>query len=52
MFAERPADPAADSGPEPFSLTTKYRTDAKKLAQERLALGGARLANLLNNELN
>ena len=39
------------AGAGPFSLTTKYRTDAKTLAQERLALGGARLANLLNNEL-
>lgn len=34
-----------------FSLTPSYRTAAKKLAKKRIALAGARLANLLNNEL-
>lgn len=33
------------------SLTSTYKNAAKKLAKERVALAGARLANLLNNEL-
>src|SRR5438876_7947498 len=37
------------AGNGPFSLTAKYKTDTKALAQERIALGGARLANVLNN---
>jgi hypothetical protein len=35
----------------PFTLTDKYRTDALKEAQGRVALAGVRLANLLNSEL-
>jgi hypothetical protein len=34
-----------------FSLPSGYRTAAKRLAKKRIALAGARLANLLNNEL-
>jgi hypothetical protein len=37
-------------GNGPFALTTAYKVAAKKLAQARLALAGARLANLLKNE--
>jgi S1/P1 Nuclease len=33
------------------SLTPAYKTAAKSLAKKRIALAGARLANLLNNEL-
>jgi hypothetical protein len=39
------------AGGGPFKLTQKYKTDAKTLAKERVALGGERLANLLNAEL-
>jgi hypothetical protein len=38
-------------GNGPFTLTDAYKTDAKKVADERIALAGARLANLLNAEL-
>ena len=40
-------------GPDlgPFTLTTSYKTAAKKVAGQRIALAGARLANLLNNKL-
>jgi hypothetical protein len=38
-------------GNGPFMLTVGYKTDAKKVADERIALAGARLANLLNAEL-
>ncbi len=38
-------------GDGPFTLTPAYRTQAKKLARERVALAGVRLANLLNEEL-
>jgi hypothetical protein len=34
-----------------FSLSSGYKTAAKKLAKKRIALAGARLANMLNNEL-
>jgi hypothetical protein len=34
-----------------FSVSSGYKTAAKKLAQKRIALAGARLANMLNNEL-
>jgi hypothetical protein len=33
------------------SINTAYKTAAKSLAKKRIALAGARLANLLNNEL-
>ena len=39
------------SGDGPFTLTATYKADAKKLARERVALAGVRLANLLNEEL-
>ena len=35
----------------PFTITSAYRTTARALAKKRVALGGARLANILNNEL-
>ncbi len=38
-------------GHGPFTITPAYRTAAKKLAKERIALAGVRLANLLNDEL-
>jgi len=39
------------SGNGPFSLTPAYKTAAKALAKQRIALAGARLANLINTEL-
>jgi len=39
------------SGDGPFTLTPAYKTAAKKLARQRVALAGVRLANLLNDEL-
>ena len=39
------------AGDGPFTLTTQYKKDAGKLAKQRVALAGARLANLLNTEL-
>ena len=39
------------AGDGPFSLDANYKTAAKKLAQERIALGGVRLANLINDNL-
>jgi len=44
------ADPIGD-GNGPFTLTPAYRANAKKEAATRVALAGARLANLLNTEL-
>ncbi len=38
-------------GKGPFTITPKYRSDAVELARKRVALAGARLANILNNEL-
>jgi len=38
-------------GDGPFTITPAYRAQAKKLAQQRVALAGVRLANLLNDEL-
>jgi hypothetical protein len=38
-------------GDGPFRLTPKYKTAAQKLAKERVALAGTRLANVLNSEL-
>ncbi len=40
-----------DAGLGPFTLTAKYKESARKLAQQRVALAGARLGNLLNREL-
>jgi hypothetical protein len=39
------------SGLGPFTLDDAYKAKAKKVAKERVWLAGARLANLLNNEL-
>jgi hypothetical protein len=39
------------AGDGPFTTTPAYRAAARKLAKERVALAGVRLANLLNNEL-
>jgi S1/P1 Nuclease len=39
------------AGDGPFTTTPAYRAAARKLAKERVALAGARLANLLNTEL-
>jgi hypothetical protein len=39
------------AGTGPFNLTAKYRNAALALAEKRVALAGARLANLLNAEL-
>jgi hypothetical protein len=38
-------------GAGPFTLTQAYKTNARKLAEERIALAGARLAKILNEEL-
>lgn len=38
-------------GDGPFTLTTSYDEAAHKLAKKRVALAGARLANILNSEL-
>jgi hypothetical protein len=39
------------AGNGPFTITTAYKDQAQKIAAERVALAGARLANLINNEL-
>jgi len=39
------------AGDGPFTLPAVYRRNAAKLAKQRVALAGARLANLLNTEL-
>ncbi len=39
------------AGDGPFTITNGYKKASLKLAKERIALAGARLANLLNNEL-
>ena len=38
-------------GAGPFTITPAYFATAKRVAQERVALAGVRLANLLNHEL-
>ena len=43
--------PPIVAGDGPFTLTTQYKKNAGKLAKQRVALAGARLANLLNTEL-
>ncbi len=35
----------------PFEMTDKYKQQARKIGEERVELAGARLADLLNNEL-
>jgi hypothetical protein len=39
------------AGDGPFALTASYRANARGVAQKRVALAGARLANVLNHEL-
>jgi hypothetical protein len=43
--------PPIAAGDGPFTLTTQYKKNAGQLAKQRVALAGARLANLLNTEL-
>jgi S1/P1 Nuclease len=43
--------PPIGAGAGPFTLTMAYGTAARNLAQKRIALAGARLAKLLNEEL-
>ena len=43
--------PPIGAGAGPFTLTPTYKTAAQKLAAKRIALAGARLAKLLNEEL-
>jgi hypothetical protein len=43
--------PPIGPGLGPFTLDNAYKANAKKVAGERMALAGARLANLLNDEL-
>lgn len=43
--------PPIGVGSGPFTITPTYRNAARALAKQRVALGGARLANILNNEL-
>jgi S1/P1 Nuclease len=43
--------PPIDVGAPPYTITESYRTAALDLAQQRVALAGARLANLLNEAL-
>jgi hypothetical protein len=38
-------------GAGPFNLTPQYLSSAHLLARQRVALAGARLATILNNEL-
>jgi S1/P1 Nuclease len=45
------ADPPIGIGDGPFVLTADYRAKARDIAHQRLALAGARLANLLNQNL-
>jgi len=43
--------PPVGPGDGPFTLTPAYKKKAGNLARQRVALAGARLANLLNDEL-
>jgi len=43
--------PPIGPGAGPFTITSKYKTAAGKLAKKRVALAGARLAKILNDEL-
>jgi hypothetical protein len=38
-------------GDGPFTVTAKYKDNAQKIAAQRVALAGERLANLINDEL-
>ena len=39
------------TGHGPFTITPAYKEKAQKIAAERVALAGARMANVINNEL-
>src|SRR5215470_19990553 len=39
------------AGAGPFTVTQAYKTAARKLAEKRIALAGARLAKILNEDL-
>jgi hypothetical protein len=39
------------AGDGPFNITPEYKAKAQKIAAERVALAGQRLANIINNEL-
>jgi S1/P1 nuclease len=43
--------PPIGPGDGPFAMTNNYRNSTRTLARRRVALGGARLANVLNSEL-
>jgi len=43
--------PPIGTGDGPFTITQAYMDNAKKIAAERVALAGQRMANLINNEL-
>ena len=43
--------PIGKGGAGPYTLTNKYKTDAKLLAQKQIALAGMRLGKMLNAEL-
>jgi S1/P1 Nuclease len=43
--------PPIGAGAGPFTLTLAYKTTARNLAEKRIALAGARLAKILNEEL-
>jgi S1/P1 Nuclease len=43
--------PPIGAGAGPFTLSQSYKTAARKLAEKRIALAGARLAKILNEEL-
>jgi len=43
--------PPIGAGAGPFTLTLTYKTAARNLAEKRIALAGARLAKILNEEL-
>jgi hypothetical protein len=43
--------PPIGAGAEPLTLTMAYRTAARSLVEKRIALAGARLAKMLNEEL-
>ena len=44
-------NPPIGAGIGPFTLTPTYKTAARTLAEKRVALAGARLAKILNDEL-
>ena len=44
-------NPPVGAGTGPFTLTQAYKTAARSLAAKRISLAGARLAQILNDEL-